>query len=401
MAGNLCKMSIRIFLIVLGVITPSLFPLVPSLQAEVLENGEANPEEEEADIIEELKLFSKALAVIQEAYPEDVNQRQLLYKAVDGMLKSLDKFSEFIEPERYELLQIHMRGEYAGIGATLQLIDNFPAIKDLRPDSAAIKAGLLPEDKIIKINGDTTLGFSLVDAAKLLRGEEETALVLTIQRDRTHETFDVKIVREIVEIESVKDARLVGKSIGYFWIESWQDKTAEQVDKAIESLKKQGMRALIIDLRQNDGGLLPQAVALSERFLEKDKKIVSVDSKIEEQRKEYISTGKNHIGNYPLVILVNQISASASEIFTACMQDHHRGTVIGHQTYGKASVQSVVPLDEKSAMKLTTARYLSPLGRDINHIGLVPDEVVENGPAGGPNTDRQILKALEILREYM
>ncbi len=357
--------------------------------------------EEEADFLEEIKLFSKAIGVIEEAYPGEVNRRQLLYEAVKGMLDSLDKYSEFIDPERYELLKIQMKGEYAGIGAILKLVEDYPAVESLKPGSPAEKAGLMPDDVILKINEEDTKGMSLAAAAKLLRGEEETALLLTVRRPPSGEIKEIKIVREKMEVEAIQDVRLVGRAIGYFWLKSWQDNTAEQVDKALENLKGQGMQALIIDLRHNDGGILPSATALAERFLPGGQKVVSVDSKIEEQRKEYVTGREHYFGDLPLVILVNEISASASEIFTAAMQDYHRATVIGIQTYGKASVQSVIPLDEQSAMKLTTARYLSPLGRDINNIGVVPDAVVENGPAGSPNADRQIVKALEILKDYM
>lgn len=357
--------------------------------------------EEDADLLEEIKLFSKAISVIEEAYPGDVDQRQLLYEAVKGMLDSLDKYSEFIDPERYELLKIQMTGEYAGIGAILKLVEDYPAVESLKPGSPAEKAGLMPDDVILKINGEDTKGMILAAAAKLLRGEEDTALLLTIRRPPSGEVKEIEIVREKMEVEAIQDVRLVGRAIGYFWLQSWQENTADQVDKALENLKGQGMRALIMDLRHNDGGILPSATALAERFLPAGKNVVSVDSKIEEQRKEYITGSEHYFSDFPLVILVNEISASASEIFTAAMQDHHRATVIGVTTYGKASVQSVIPLDEQSAMKLTTARYLSPLGRDINNIGVVPDVVVENGPAGSPNADRQIVKALEILKDYM
>ncbi|MBP9866057.1 MAG: S41 family peptidase [Candidatus Omnitrophica bacterium] len=352
-------------------------------------------------ILEELKLFSRALGAIEEAFVNDVQPRQLLYSAVQGMLAGLgDRYTEFIDPKRYALLQIQLKGEYAGIGAMLEIVDNFPAIRSVRPDSAAHKAGLLAGDKIIRINQVTTQGLPLTEIGPKLRGEAGTALVLTIQR-LDGKVFDVEVVRETVQIEAVKDVRMVGKQTGYIWLQQWQEKTVNQVDDAVKKLREQGMRALIIDVRNNDGGLLPMAVSLSKKFLEEGRTIVSVSSKLKEQRKDYISDGDEHsYSDIKLVILVNGRSASASEVFSAAMQDNKRAVLVGVQTFGKASVQSLVPLDENSAMKLTTARYKSPNGRVIDHVGITPDYVIENVPDGqGP--DRQVLKAIEILREYM
>jgi len=352
-------------------------------------------------ILAELKLFSRAIGAIEEAFVNDVKPRQLLYSAVQGMLAGLgDRYTEFIDPKRYALLQIQLKGEYAGIGAMLEIVDDFPAVRSVRPDSAAQKAGLLAGDKIIRINQVTTKGLPLTEIGPQLRGEAGTALVLTIQR-LDGRVFDVEVVRQTIEIEAVKDVRMVGKQTGYLWLQAWQEKTVDQVDAAVKKLREQGMRALIIDVRNNDGGLLPMAVGLSKKFLEKGQMIVKVSSKLKEQKKNYISDGEEHTyTDIKLVILVNGKSASASEVFSAAMQDNKRAVLVGVKTFGKASVQSLVPLDENSAMKLTTARYKSPKGRVIDHVGIIPDHVIENTPDGqGP--DRQVLKAFELLREYM
>ncbi len=348
-------------------------------------------------ILAELKLFSKAIGAVEQAFVNDVTPRQLLYNAVKGMLAGLgDRYTEFIEPERFKLLQIQLKGEYAGIGAMLEIVDNFPLIRGVRPGSAAEKAGLVPGDKIIRINQVTTEGLPLTEVAPQLRGEAGTSLVLTIRR--AEQVFDIEVVRQMIEIEAVKDVRMIGKKTGYLWLQAWQEKTVDQVSAAVEKLRAQGMRALIIDLRNNDGGLLPMAVALAQSFLEEGQTIVSVSSKLKEQQKDYISEGEHGYADLKLVILVNGRSASASEVFSAAMQDHKRAVLVGTKTFGKASVQSLVPLDEDSAMKMTTARYKSPLGRMIDQVGLMPDFVIEN-PEGGP--DRQVLKAMEILRKYM
>jgi carboxyl-terminal processing protease len=380
--------SVRGFLILVLIIL-SVLPLSALLAQE--ENG----------LIGELKLFSKAIGAICEAYPGDVVPRNLLYQAVKGMLASLDKFSEFIDPERYKLLQIHMKGEYAGIGAILQMVNDQVMIRALEPGKPAEKAGLLPGDIIQKIDGVSLEKKSVGDVSSLLRGAENTPVVLTILREAPRKIFDVTIQRQKIEIQAIQDARMIGKSLAYFRLAEWQEHTTPQADATLDDLKKKGMKALVIDLRNNDGGLLTQAVALAERFLPKGKKIVSVQSKIEEQRKEYFVSEKGKYLNVDLVILVNEKSASASEVFSGAMQDHRRATVVGVKTYGKGSVQSVIPLDDVSAMKLTTARYLTPSGRIIDMIGLTPDRVIANGPEGTPGADRQILEAISILKQYM
>ncbi len=357
----------------------------------------AHAAEQDVGLIPELKLFSKAINIINEAYVGDVTPRNLLYEGIKGMLVSLDKYSLFIDPKMYELLKIHMKGEYAGVGIVLQKIDHYPGVRDVKPDSAAAKAGMLPQDKILKIDGVSMENKELSEVAELLRGEAEKPVLLTIWRPSSKKTFDIEIKREKIKIDTVLDVRMVTKRIGYFRISNFSENTAEQVDHAVQQLASQGLAALMIDLRNDDGGLLPQAVELAERFLPEGKKIVSVTSKIAEQRKEYFSSGKKTLPEYRLMILVNHKTASASEIFTAAMQDYKRATVLGTQTFGKASVQSVIPLDEESAMKLTTARYQSALGRMIDGVGLKPDEVIEN-TEGGP--DLQLLGALELLKDF-
>lgn len=355
-----------------------------------------------SDFLEELKLYSKAVTVILQGYVGDSSPRQLLYDAVKGMLSSLDRFSEFIDPQKYELLKMSMKGEYVGIGVKIEISDNFPVVKEIQPGSPAEKVGVLLADRILKADGVSLEGKTIPEVAAMLRGKEEVPLLLIVWREATRETLDFKIVREKILIEAIKDIRLVGKAIGYMRIDDFSDHTAEQFDQAFVKLKKQGAKALLMDFRDNQGGLMTAAVALAERFIPEGMKIVSVDSKIPEQKKEFTSKGTNRIpDNIPLVILVNERSASSSEIFSAAMQDYKRGTVVGMKTFGKASVQSVVPLDDVSAMKLTTARYMTPMGRMIDTVGIEPDYKVENAPPGTPGADHQTVKALELLRQYM
>ena len=353
------------------------------------------------EIIEELKLFSKAIGAITEGYVEEIKPRQLFYEAVKGMLASLDKYCQFFSKEQNELLQIVIKGEYAGIGATLIEIDRVAAVESIQPGSAAEKAGLQIRDKIMKIDGVSVDAKPVSEVAALLRGKESTEVMLSVWRDAIQKMLDVKIVREKIEIESVRDVRIVGKAIGYMRIAEFSENTVEQADKALRFLHDHGMKALIIDLRGNDGGVMTGALALAEKFLPKGKKLISVKSRIEVQRKEYVSTAAKTESNYKIVILVNQMSASASEIFSAAMQDNGRAKIVGTRTFGKASVQSVVPLDEVTAMKLTTAQYVTPNGHVIDQVGIKPDIEVENGDPSTPNSDHQTLEAIELLREYM
>jgi carboxyl-terminal processing protease len=362
--------------------------------------GAAFAQEDVNNFIEELKLFSKALSVVTYAYVENVEPRKLLYNAMKGMLGSLDRYSEFIEPERYEKLKMALKGEYGGCGIVLDIKDNIPLVKSLIAGGPAEKAGILAQDSILKVDGVETKGKGLEEISKMIRGEPETKAVLTIFREALGKTWDVTILREKIIIEAVKDMRIVGKAIGYLRIAEWQEHTVEQFDKDVQELRDKGMKALLLDLRNNDGGLMPMAVGLAERFLPEGKKIVSVDSKVPEQKKDYTSSGKYTLPEFPVIILVNQFSASASEIFSAAMQDHQRATILGVKTFGKASVQSVVPFDDVSVMKLTTARYVSPLGRVIDKVGIKPDVEVQNGLPGTPNADQQTIKALEIFKEY-
>ncbi len=357
--------------------------------------------QEDEGLIAELKLFSKAIGAIWEAYPGNVSPRELLYQAVKGMLSSLDKYSEFIDPKRYQLLLISMKGEYAGIGIILKMMGPQIVIAAVEPGKPGEKAGLLANDIILKIDGISMENKTIPDVASLLRGDANTPVVVTILREPSHEILDIKIQRQKIEIQAIQDAHKIGKSLAYIRIAAWQENTTEQADKTLKDLKKKGMKALIIDLRNNDGGLMPQAVSLAERFLPKGKRIVSVQSKIEEQRKDYFSSYGKGSTNLPLVILVNEKTASASEVFSGALQDHHRATLVGVKTFGKGSVQSIIPLDEVSGMKLTTAKYVTPAEKVIDGVGLTPDRIVENGPVGTPAEDRQILEATAILKKYM
>ncbi|OGW79816.1 MAG: hypothetical protein A3G33_02905 [Omnitrophica bacterium RIFCSPLOWO2_12_FULL_44_17] len=352
------------------------------------------------DVMEELKLYSKALNAVLEGYVDDVEARQMLYEAVKGMMSSLDKYSNFIDAKTFEMMKIHMKGEYAGIGTILARLDGLPAIYEIQENSPAAKAGLLVKDKILQVDQTSTQGLEIEKVTLMMRGDAGTKVVLKIQRDEPKKIFDITLTREKIEIPAVKEIKMIGKHIGYVHISNWQENTIEQFDNAFNDLKAKGMQALIIDLRDNGGGLLTSAVDLAERFLNKDKIIVNVKSKVNVQRKEYISTGEKKLDDYELLVLINEKSASASEIFSAAMQDNKRGTVIGEKSYGKASVQSVIPLDDVTGMKLTTAKYFTPAGTAIDGNGVKPDIIVSK-KMDGMKEDMQLMRAIAKLKQFM
>lgn len=353
------------------------------------------------DYIEELKLFSRAIGAILEGYVIDLRPRQLLYSAVKGMLTGLDPYSQFIEEDNYSLLKIDMSGEYSGIGAVLEMVGEVVAIKEIQPDSAAHEAGLLVGDQFLKIDGASVKGKTIPDVAALLRGEEKTPVTVTVWREAVKKEMVITVIRKKIEILAINDVRLIGKAIGYLRIDNFQEHTAEQLQKAIVSLEKEGMKALIVDLRDNQGGLMTAAISCAELFLPGGSGIISVASKIDVQRQKHVAPDNKKITDTQLIVLVNERSASASEIFSASIQDNKRGKIVGVKTFGKASIQSVIPLDETTAFKLTTAQYVTPSGRLIDGAGVEPDFVVVNGAAGSENQEAQVEKALELFKEYM
>jgi len=379
----------RVLLAVAGVLVAGMM-LIPIGKAQ-----------QEIEIIEELKLFSRTLGAIMEGYVQPLDSRKMFYEAVKGMMSALDPYSQFFDLEKYELLKIDMKGEYSGIGAKIGLVDQVPVVEDVKPESAAEKAGLKIQDMILMVNHDWVVSKTVQSVSSLMRGEEKTELNLTVWREAVQQLLEFKIAREKIEIKSVNDVRIVGKAVGYIRIDEFSDNTIDQFDAALTSVKEKGMKALIIDLRGNSGGLMPKAIELAEHFLPAEAKIISVESRIEVQAKEYKSSGLKTEPNYPLVVLVNQASASASEIFSAAIKDNNRGIIVGMKTFGKASIQSVVPIDETTAIKLTTARYRGPKSGIIDGVGITPDKVVENEASDKPGSDRQVRLALDLLKEYL
>jgi carboxyl-terminal processing protease len=324
---------------------------------------------------EELRVFSEAFSLVRKSYVEDAKPKDLVYGAIKGMLSSLDPHSAFMNPEQYKEMQVDTKGEFGGLGIQIGVKDGMLTVIAPIEDTPAYRAGIKAGDKIIKINNEFTKDMGLQDAVSKMRGTPSTSVKITILREGWKETKDFSIVREIIKIKSVK-SKLMEDGIGYIKINQFQEQTASDLLGAIDSLSKQNITSLILDLRNNPGGLLNSAVDVSSEFLPPGKLVVFIKDR-KGEKIEYRSGSNKLNPAITMVVLVNQGSASASEIVAGALKDWNRAVVMGTQTFGKGSVQSVVPLSDGSALRLTTARYYTPKGISIQTTGITPDIIVK------------------------
>jgi carboxyl-terminal processing protease len=329
----------------------------------------------EVDGYEELKVFTEALSLVRKNYVEDIKPKDLIYGAIKGMLASLDPHSAFMTPEQYKEMQVDTKGEFGGIGIQIGMKDGMLTVIAPIEDTPAHKAGIKAGDKIIKINNVFTKDMDLHDAVTKMRGAPSTNVKITILREGWKETKDFVIAREIIKIKSVK-SKVIEEGIGYIKINQFQEQTSSDLSDHMDKLLKENINALILDLRNNPGGLLNSAVDVSSQFLPSGKLVVFIKDR-KGEKIEYRSKSEAPKDTIPMVVLVNQGSASASEIVAGALKDWNRGVIIGTQTFGKGSVQSVIPLTDNSALRLTTARYYTPKGISIQTTGITPDIVVK------------------------
>jgi carboxyl-terminal processing protease len=327
------------------------------------------------DIYAEVELFADAVSAVRSDYVEEVESKKLMYGAMSGMLGSLDDYSQFMEPDEYKEIQVETKGQFGGIGIEISMRDGIVTVVTPIAGTPAEAAGLRPGDRIVKIDGKITRDLKIDDAVNMMRGRPGTTVTLTIWRDK--DVFDVPVKRDMIQIHSVKKAGIIDDRIGYIKLVEFQENTAKDLDDALQRLGSHGMDALILDLRNNPGGLLDGAIDVAERFLPKEKVIVSIRARDPKLNETFKSSGRFFRGDYPLVLLVSGGSASASEIVAGAIKDNRRGIVLGTKTYGKASVQTVIPLKDGSALRLTTALYVTPAGTLIKGEGVTPDVVVE------------------------
>jgi carboxyl-terminal processing protease len=329
----------------------------------------------EGEHYKRLKVFAEAITLLKENYVKEVDDKDLIYGAIKGMLSSLDPHSSFLTPDAYKEMQVDTKGEFGGLGIQISIKDNILTVIAPIEDTPAFRAGVKAGDRIIKIDGKSTKGMSLYDAVKRLRGPKGTSVTITIIREGLKEPRDIKIVRDIIRIKSVK-SRVIDDGIGYIKLLQFQQKTPAELEDALLKLTKEGINSLILDLRNNPGGLLNSSVEVASYFLPPKKLVVYIKGR-KDEKNEFYTTGSEHYLDYPMVVLVNEGSASASEIVAGALQDWDRALIMGTKTFGKGSVQTVIPLSDGSAIRLTTALYYTPKGRSIQATGIVPDIIVE------------------------
>jgi len=332
----------------------------------------ATDESNEA-IYKELELFEHALSIVRSDYVEEPEAKNLIYGALKGMLATLDPYSQFLDPDSYNELKVDTEGEFGGLGIEITIKDDLLTIISPIDDTPAFNAGLLAGDRIVKIDGELTRGITLLEAVKKLRGRPATKVTLTVLREGETELKEFELERAIIKIESIREATLLDDHIGYVRLSDFRERTTQDLEDALKKLKDQAMDGLILDLRNNPGGLLDTAVSVAELFLDRNQLIVSTKGRLRNQNQELRAKVDGLVRQTPLVVLINEGSASASEIVAGAIQDHHRGVIMGTKSHGKASVQTIFPLRDGSALRLTTSKYFTPAGRSIHGQGILPD----------------------------
>ncbi len=328
--------------------------------------------------LNELRAFSEIFGRIKNNYVEPVEDKELLQNAIRGMLSGLDPHSTYLDLEDFKSLREGTSGEFGGLGIEVTMEDGFVRVVSPIDDTPAAEAGVLAGDLIIRLDEKPVKGLALREAVDMMRGKPGTDLLITILREGEDKPINITLTRAIIKVKSVKHKTLE-PGYGYVRISTFQQRTSEGLNKAIEQLKKDNndtLKGLVLDLRNNPGGLLNAAVDVSDAFITKGM-IVYTDGRIPDSKQEFNANPRDLLEGAPLVVLVNGGSASASEIVAGALQDHHRAVILGTKTFGKGSVQTVMPLTDKTAVKMTTARYFTPSGRSIQAEGIVPDIIVE------------------------
>jgi carboxyl-terminal processing protease len=326
----------------------------------------------------ELQLFTDVLSIVRRSYVEEVPVKDLVYGAIDGMLASLDPHSGFMPPEVYKELKIDTRGEFGGLGIEITLKDDILTIITPIEDTPAFRAGLAAGDRILKIGEQYTKGMEIMEAVRLMRGAPGTEVTITIMREGFEKPQDFTLKREVIKIKSIK-AKTLEDGFGYIRVTQFQERTANDLERALEGLRKENggtLKGLVVDMRNNPGGLLDQAVDVADLFLEQGL-IVYTKGREADAQMEFSAKRSGTEPDYPMVVLVNGGSASASEIVAGALQDHGRAVILGTQSFGKGSVQTILPLGDDSGLRLTTALYYTPKGTSIQAKGITPDIEVQ------------------------
>jgi carboxyl-terminal processing protease len=360
----------RVLLVVLVLVSAS-FLIGAGMAKRVLARG---------DDYENLRVFTEVLSLVQSNYVEDIENKKLVEGAIKGMLKTLDPHTSYMPPEIYKEMQVETEGQFGGLGIEITVRDDQLTVVSPIEDTPAFRAGLKAGDRILKIDGEPTKEITLVDAVRKMRGARGTPVTVTIMRDDFEAPKDFTITRDVIKIRSVTQRKL-DDAIGYVRLRNFHKTTADELEEGLHDLEEQKISGLVLDLRNNPGGLLNQAVDVVDKFVGKEQLIVYTQGRVRNQNMRFTSKGDHPHLEYPMVILVNGGSASASEIVAGALQDLGRAIVLGTQTFGKGSVQTVIPLSDGSGLRLTTARYYTPKGYLIQGKGIAPDIKVDNKPS--------------------
>jgi len=329
------------------------------------------------EMYQELGLFADGLSIVQSQYVDEIKPKDLVYGALKGMISSLDPYSEFLTPEEYKELKSNTEGRFGGVGMEITLKDGLVTVVTPMENTPAWNAGIKSGDIIVKIDDKIIKDYTLTDVVKALRGSAGTEVKVTIWRQGVKELMEVKLTRAIIKLEDIKDVYIIEPGIGYVRLVEFSEQTTRDLKDALDNLKEQGMKAVALDLRNNPGGLLNVAADIAQIFLDEGKLIVYTKGRDEGQMIEFRSKVRSAYSDLLMVVLVNEGSASGSEILAGALQDHKRALIVGQKTFGKGSVQTILPLSDGSAVKLTTSKYFTPLGRSIHGEGIQPDISVE------------------------
>ena len=342
------------------------------------------------NLYEKIDLFGEVLENIQKDYVDDVDQSDMMDSAINGVLQSLDPYSAYMSPELFKEMQTDTRGEFGGLGIEIGMEAGVVKVISPIDDTPAAKAGIKAGDYIVKIGNEQVQGKSLLEAVKLMRGPVGTSIELTVRRKKVKKPLEFKIERKIIEVQSVS-SKIIGeeKNLGYIRLKSFNENSDKQFLKSVKEFeKKSKIKGYVFDLRNNPGGLLTQAINITDFFLEDGEIVSTKGRKVSETRKFFARKG-DEIKGKPIVVLINNGSASASEIFAGALKDHKRAIILGENSYGKGSVQSIIPLRNGGGIRLTISKYYLPSGKSISEVGVTPDIVIEEeGDDFTINTDK-------------
>ncbi|MFQ6021356.1 MAG: S41 family peptidase [Acidiferrobacterales bacterium] len=347
--------------------------------------------------LDELRTFTEVFSKIKSDYVEDVADKKLLEDAIDGMLAGLDPHSTYLDPQGYKEVRIGTEGQFGGLGIEVTMENGFVKVVSPIEDTPAARAGLKPGDLIVRLDDKAVKGLTLTEAVKLMRGKPGSDITLTVVREGETKPLKFTITRAVIKIRSVK-SRMLEPGYGYLRITQFQANTGRNLKTAVRKLEEENkgkLRGVVLDLRNNPGGVLNAAVAVSDAFLD-DGVIVYTEGRVADSKLKFSATPSEALEDAPMVVLVNGGSASASEIVAGALQDHKRAIVMGTKTFGKGSVQTIMPMSNGAALKLTTARYYTPSGRSIQATGIDPDIITEEATLTKSETDKDRLKEADL-----